>query len=121
MLTPRDRRRPLRSERGQASVELVATLPLALLAGMVAWQLALVGHAAWTCANAARVAARADAVGEDPVRAARSSLPRSLERGLRVERSRAGPVRVRVRVPLLATRLRSPVTVTATASLGGGE
>src|SRR5919197_1380170 len=93
----------LGDQRGQASVELVAALPAALLAGLVAWQLALLGHAAWLSAHAARAAARADAVGRSPARAARSALPRSLERGLRVERS-GRQVRVRVRVPLLLRR-----------------
>jgi hypothetical protein len=96
----------------------VAVLPLALLAGLVAWQLALAGHAAWLTANAARAAARADLVGRSPERAARSALPRSLERGLRVER-RERRVRVRVRIPLLLRRVRSPVSVGATASLRG--
>jgi len=106
-------------EAGQASVELVSVLPLVLLAGLVAWQLALTGHAAWTTAHAARVAARADAVGRSPARAARSALPASLERGLRVERREGGGVSVRVRVPLvLPRRWRSPLTVSASSSLG---
>ena len=76
-------------ERGQASVELVAALPLVLLAAAVAWQLALAGHALWLCAHAARVAARADAVGRSAEAAARSALPRSLEQGLGVAASAA--------------------------------
>ena len=64
-----------RCERGQASVELVAMVPFVLLVGAVVWQLALAGHAAWAGANAARVAARAEAVGRDGERAARSALP----------------------------------------------
>ncbi|HEU0025119.1 MAG TPA: hypothetical protein VFQ12_10825, partial [Thermoleophilaceae bacterium] len=65
-------------EAGQASVELVAALPLVLLAAAVAWQLALSGHTAWLCAHAARAAARADAVGRSAGAAARSALPLSL-------------------------------------------
>jgi len=68
-------------ERGQASVELVAALPLVLVAGALAWQLALAGHALWLCAHAARAAARADSVGRSARAAARSALPGSLERG----------------------------------------
>ena len=71
--------RPAAGERGQASVELVAALPLVLLAGLLAWQLALAGHTAWECAHAARAAARADAVGRSAEAAARSAVPRSLE------------------------------------------
>src|SRR5215218_1356095 len=106
----------LGDQRGRASVELVAAVPVALLAGLAAWQLALLGHAAWLSAHAARAAARADVVGRSPERAARSVLPVSLERGLRVGRS-GGHVRVRVRVPLLLGR-RGP-SITARSSLGG--
>lgn len=107
-----------RSERGQATVELVAGLPLVILAGALAWQLALAGHAAWLTAHAARAGARAEAVGEDPARAARSVLPAALERGLEVQRARGGGVRVKVRVPLLVRGWGSPFTVAAGSSLG---
>jgi hypothetical protein len=111
----------VRSETGQASVEMVAVLPLVVLVGAVAWQLALAGQAVWLCANAARVAARAEAVGGDGERAARSALPRSLERGLSVDAARGGAVRVRVRVPLIVSRWRGPVAVSASAALPQGE
>jgi hypothetical protein len=107
----------LGDQRGQASLELVAAMPAALLAALAAWQLVLLGHGAWLAAHAARAAARADAVGRSPRRAARSALPRSLERGLRVERS-GRLVRVRVRVPLLLPG-RSGVSISASSSLGG--
>jgi hypothetical protein len=105
-------------ERGQASIELVAVLPCVLLAAAVVWQLVLVGHTAWLTAQAARAGARADAVGRDPASAARSALPRSLERGLEVERLRAGGVRVSVRIPLLLHAAETPVRVAAVSSLG---
>jgi hypothetical protein len=111
--------RALRGQCGQASVELVAVLPLVLLSGLLAWQLAVTGHTAWLCANAARVAARAEAVGRDPKKAARSAVPGGLEPSLEVERPHAGGVRVSVRVPLLVRRWRAPVRVWASASLGG--
>jgi type IV secretory pathway TrbD component len=110
---------PLRCEQGQATIELVGGLPAIVIVGLVAWQLALVGHAAWLCANAARVAARAAAVGRDPGRAARSALPAHLERGLEVDRRSQGGVRVRLRVPLLVRRWGAPVRIGARASLGG--
>ena len=49
-------------EAGQATVELVALLPLmvALLAAL--WQVALVGYAEWAASAAARAAARAAAL-----------------------------------------------------------
>jgi hypothetical protein len=106
------------TERGQASVELVAMVPFALLVGAVVWQLALAGHTAWLTANAARAAARADTVGRSAAAAARSALPDSMERDLEVRRLREGGVRVSVRVPLLLRRWRAPVRVEATSSLG---
>jgi hypothetical protein len=105
-------------ERGQASIELVAVLPVVLLVGAIAWQLALAGHTAWLTAQAARAGARADAVGRDPVGAARSALPRPLERGLEVRRLPAGGVRVSVRVPLLLRAWDTPLRVAAASSLG---
>ena len=108
----------LRAERGQASVELVAVLPIVLLLGALAWQFALAGHTAWLCANAARVAARADAVGRDASAAARSALPASLEGGVNVERLAAGGVRVSVKMPLLLRRWPTPIRIAATSSLG---
>jgi hypothetical protein len=109
----------LHRERGQATVELVAALPLVLAVGAIAWQLVLAGQAVWLTADAARAGARADAVGADPGRAARSVLPRSLERGLRVEPRSGGGVRVYARVPLLLRRWSSPIRVAASSSLGG--
>jgi hypothetical protein len=108
----------LRSDVGQASVELVAVLPLALLAGLVAWQLLLAGHSLWLCAGAARAAARADTVGRSAESAARSALPSALERDLSVERLREGGVRVSVRVPAVLQSWSTPLRVSARASLG---
>jgi hypothetical protein len=106
-------------ERGQASVELVAAVPLVLLVGLVAWQFALAGHTLSLCANAARVAARAEAVGRDPRAAARSALPRGLERGLEVVRRKEGGVRVSVQAPLLLAASGMAARIGASASLGG--
>jgi hypothetical protein len=102
-------------------VEAVAVVPAVLVAALAAWQLLLAGHALWMSAAAARAAARADAVGLSAERAARSALPKALERGLSVERSRAGAIRVELRVPLLAPAWDSPVRVAAVSSLGGSE
>lgn len=108
-------------ERGQASIELVAVLPCVLLVGAVVWQLVLVGHTAWLTANAARAGARADIVGRDATTAARSALPRSLERGLEVDRVREGGVRVSVRIPLLLNAGEAPVRVSAVSALGASR
>lgn len=117
---PRTAPAPRPSEAGQASVEAVATVPLVVLAALIAWQLVLAGHTLWLCANAARAAARAELVGKSPASAARSALPRSMERGLQVERRDGGRVRVSARVPIVLPAWSSPVRVSATASLGGG-
>ena len=111
----------LSRERGQASIELVAVLPFVLLVAAVAWQLVLLGHTAWLTAQAARAAARADAVGRDREAAARSALPLSLERGLEVRRLPAGGVRVSVRVPLLLDVWDAPVRWSAVSALGTGR
>ena len=109
------------SEAGQASAELVAVLPFVLLCAAVAWQLALAGQTAWLCANAARVAARAVAVGRDADSAARSALPQPFRDRAEVARRAGGRVRVRVRVPLLFRQWESPVAVSASAGLPGAD
>ena len=86
------------AQRGQASVELVAILPLIGLLALVLWQVAVAGQAAWLVGTAARAAARAQAVGADPARAARAALPGPFSRGVGVHAGHAG-VRVRVRIP----------------------
>jgi pilus assembly protein CpaE len=104
-------------ERGQATVELLGVVPALLALGLVVWQLILVGHAAWMSAHAARAAARAALVGEDPEAAARSVLPRGLEAGLDVRSEGAGATRVAVPVPIVHRRWRSSVRVAARAGL----
>jgi hypothetical protein len=87
-------------ERGQASIELVALLPLVAVLAAVMWQSLLAGQAVWLAGSAARAAARARAVGADPRAAARRVLPAALERGLVVTHERDGAgVRVAIAVP----------------------
>lgn len=109
----------LRGQDGQAALELLAALPALLVAGLVGWQLVLGGHTAWLSAHAARTAARADLVGADPLEAARSALPRSLERGLDLDRRARGGVEVRVPLPIVHRAWRAPVKLRARASLEG--
>jgi hypothetical protein len=92
-------------EGGQATVELVALLPLVGLLAALLWQSLLAGETVWLSGGAARAAARAAAVGADPADAARAVLPARLERGLRVRSGRGGAVALVLRVP---------------AALGGG-
>jgi pilus assembly protein CpaE len=90
-------------QRGQATVELVALLPLVVLLGALLWQAVVAGQALWLSGAAARAAARAAAVGGDAEAAARGALPRRLEEGLRVRAAGDGGVRVAVRIPSVLT------------------
>jgi hypothetical protein len=89
-----------RAQHGQASVELVALLPLIALLAAALWQAVLAGEAAWLAGAAARAAARAQAVGGDPDAAARRVLPARLARGLGVHAQSDGSVAVSVPIPL---------------------
>ena len=86
-------------EEGTASIELIATVPLLLLAVLAAVQIALAGQALWSAGVAARAGARAALVGRDATVAARAALPPSLRAGAEV--SGSGPVSVRVPLPRL--------------------
>lgn len=92
--------RNTRGEGGQASVELVALLPLLVAIVLLLVQLLLAGMSGWLAATAARDAARASALGADPRAAAASALPAPFRRGLVVRAEDAG-VRVRLRIPAL--------------------
>jgi Flp pilus assembly protein TadG len=88
-----------RPAHGQASVELVAVLPLVLAVLAALWQLAVFAHTAWSASSAAHAAARAEAIGLSPGRAARAHLPAHLERSLHLRTSADGRVKLTVRVP----------------------
>jgi hypothetical protein len=87
-----------RRQRGQASIETVALLPVLLLAALACWQAVLVGWTAVSAAHAARAAARAELVGDPPRPAATAALPDSMRAGLAL-RSDGQAVHVQVRVP----------------------
>lgn len=108
-----------RREDGTASLELIAVVPVLLLAVLVAAQLGLAGQALWSAGVAARAGARAGLVGDDPEAAARRALPEALRPGAEVE---AGdPVGVRVPVPrLLPGMPRVLVGVESGLGAGGG-
>ncbi|MFL5818681.1 MAG: pilus assembly protein [Conexibacter sp.] len=106
--------RSLRTDDGQATVELVALLPLIGLLVALLWQALLAGETVWLSGGAARAAARAVAVGADPADAARGVLPERLERGLRVARGPDGAVTLVLRVPAaLGAGTIAPVTARA--------
>jgi len=103
-----------RCDAGQATVELVALLPLVGLLAALLWQALLAGETIWLSGSAARAAARAVAVGEDPLAAARAVLPPRLERGLRVRREPDGEIALVLRVPAaLGGGTLAPVTARA--------
>lgn len=102
------------TQRGQASAELVAAIPLVVVAVLAVAQAVVAGYALWSAGTAARAGARADHVGGDPHAAARSALPEPLRAGSRITIS--GPVTVRVAAPRLVPGL-SGLEVAASAEL----
>jgi hypothetical protein len=96
-VSARTARSSIRSEDGTASVEMVAVVPLLLLAMLAAAQLGLAGGALWSAAIAARAGARAELVGGDGAAVSRRALPQSMRAGAEIEDG--GAVSVRVRVP----------------------
>ena len=92
-------------------VEFVALLPVLALAALAMGQGAVAGYAAWSAAGAARVAARAQALGSLPGAAARAELPRFLDRGSRIRLASPtgdapGRVTVRLKVPSVVPGLQ---------------
>jgi hypothetical protein len=99
-------------ERGQATVELAALLPLVAVIALAAYA-TLAGRAA---AEQAGVAAEAGAIAllqdRDPAGAARAALPGGARSTVRVDGRRV-TVAVRPRVPLVARLLRARATAHA--------
>src|SRR5262249_29230640 len=81
---------------GQASVELLAALPVLVLAAAFALQLLLVGYSLTIADGAAEAGALAGAAGHDSRSAARSALPAWARERSRVS-AEGGGVRVEVR------------------------
>jgi hypothetical protein len=110
--------RPVRAERGQASVELLALVPLLVALALAAAQLLAVGYSSVLAGNAAEAGALALAGGGDPRASAREALP-----GLSRARARVwvsgGEVRVRLRPPALLEALADRLEVSARARVEG--
>lgn len=85
---------------GQASVELIAVVPLLIAAALILAQLVGSGWALWSAATGARAGARAAAVDGRTGRAARSALPGTLGRGVKVRQGDLDDERVRVSVQI---------------------
>ncbi len=98
-------------ESGQAAVEFVALLPVLALCALAFGQATLAGWTAWSAAGAARISARAEALGDDPQEAVEGVLPAMLARRARVtvhEGGKAGErqTTVRLRIPSLLPGVR---------------
>jgi hypothetical protein len=106
------------SERGQASVELIAIVPALVALAILAAQLAVAGWSLWSAADAARAGARAAAAGGDAAAAARSALPSPLRNGAAVSNGRG--VEVRVPIPSLIPGIGGPAA-SARSSLPDGH
>ncbi len=109
-------------ERGQASVELVAVVPLVALAGAVAVQVGVAAHAWGAAREAARAGARAVQVDAPARDAARRMLGGALSDGSRVRvieaRDGSRRVSVSVAVPMLVPWVSEP-SVSADARVPG--
>jgi hypothetical protein len=102
------------AQRGQATVELVAGLPVLLLAGLIAFQLLAVGFTVAVSDGAAEAAAIALASGEPAEEAARSALPGWARSDVEVKRN-GGRVEVRVDPPALIPALGEQLEVSSSA------
>ncbi len=100
------------SERGQATVELTALLPLLALVAVCAYAVLAARSAHEQAGAAAEAGAVAILQGRDARAAARGALPRGAHAKVAVDGARV-QVTVRPRVPLLAGRLRGRVVADA--------
>lgn len=105
----------MRTERGQAAVELVAALPALLLAGLLALQLLATGYALTLADGAAETGALALAAGAPAASAARDALPDWAEDDVEVT-VRGGRVTVRLSPPALLAPVADRLAVTSTAT-----
>jgi Flp pilus assembly protein TadG len=110
------RARPAR-RRGQATVEVVALVPLLLLGGAGAFEGLAAGAAAELADHAAEAGAVAIAEGSDPAAAARAAVPGWTRARLAV-RVRGTRVEVRMRPPAPSRTLEDLLTARAVATAG---
>jgi len=94
----------MRTERGQALIEVLAGLPLILTVGAVVLQLLAAGYSAVLAGSAAEAGALAVAGGASPREAVKAALPGWSEARARVDVAE-GAVRVTVRPPALLSSL----------------
>jgi hypothetical protein len=99
---------------GQASVELVALVPLLLAVGLAAAQLLAVGYSSVLAGNAAEAGALALADGGEARAAAKDALPGWSRARVSV---RGGEVKVELRPPTLLRALTGELKVSAEAAV----
>lgn len=99
-------------ERGQATVELLAAIPLLLVAGAIALQLLLVGYALTLADGAAEAGALALAAGRPARSAVKGSLPSWAADRAEIA-VHGGEVTVRLAPPALLTALADRLVVTS--------
>jgi hypothetical protein len=102
--------------RGQASVELLAALPLLLAVAAAAFQLLAVGYSSVLAGSAAEAGALALAGGGDARAGAREALP-GWSRARAQVSVRGGEVRVHLRPPALLRALAGELEVSSTAAV----
>jgi hypothetical protein len=112
---PRQGLRPSsRTERGQASLEVLAFVPLLVVVAVAGFQLLATGQAVTLADGAAEAGAMALATGEDPLVAARSALPGWAEKRAAVE-VEEGRVTVTLRPPAPSGALARALEVDSSA------
>lgn len=104
----------LGTQRGQAQLELIAGLPLLLLAALIALQLLAVGYSQALADGAAEAGAIAAVDGRDELEAARAGLPGWASSRVEVGAT-AGQVEVVLQPPALLPGLAGHLGVSSTA------
>lgn len=106
-----------RDERGQASVELIAIVPLFIMVALVIGQVIAAGTAREAAAHAAQTGAMAMMQEGDPKDAAAAAIPQWSPHRVRVV-VHGRTVRVRVQPKFSLPGLRSRVTADESATAG---
>lgn len=106
----------MRTQAGQASVELLGALPAMVLLGLVAFQMLAVGYSASLAGTAAEAGALAVAGGGDAAAGARASVPGWSRAGMHV-RMAGGRVEVAMRPPSPLHAVGRALEVNASAAV----
>lgn len=101
---------------GQATVEVVGSLPVALLVSLALFQMLAIGYASTLAATAAEAGALAQATGRSAKGAAREAIPGWSRVGMRVT-ERGGRVRVALRAPSPLEVLSEGIEVRGSAAV----